>query len=394
MQADVRALLGGLSPKEFLRQHWQKKPLLVRGAFPGIASPISPEELAGLACEAGVESRLVIQTGKVPGWKLRHGPFAHRDFTKLPKKRWTLLVQDVDKYLPAIEAYLDPFRFIPNWRIDDLMISYAADGGSVGPHVDAYDVFLLQAEGMRRWDISSATFADADTPGLELKQVKGFQPEESFLLMPGDMLYLPPGVAHHGVAFGDCMTYSIGFRAPSQAEMLTDLGTQLMANASRKLHYSDPDLVPAARPGELTSEARARARQMLKSELKPSDETLDLWFGRFLTEPKPWLRPEPPVKRCSPALLKARLKEGRALRWHAAVRVAWFDARHHSHLFVDGVHYPEPHRLAGLVRLLGDARQLPADQLLRHLGAPGADSLLLQFIDAGQLAWTRAKGKS
>lgn len=389
MRSDALALLSGLTPREFLKQHWQKKPLLVRDAFPGLRSPISPEELAGLACEDGVEARLVMQTTKAPGWKVRHGPFTHKDFTRLPRSRWTLLVQDVDKYLPAVESLLDPFRFIPDWRIDDLMISYAADGGSVGPHVDAYDVFLLQAEGMRRWDIDPAPHADADTPGLEQKQMKGFRAEESWLLRPGDMLYLPPGIAHHGVALGECLTFSIGFRAPSQAEMLADFTSLLMQDARRDLHYADPDLVPAVHPGELPPEARARARQMLRAELRPSDEALDIWFGRFMTEPKPWLRPAPLTRRCTPALLKARLKAGRSLRWHAAVRVAWFDARRVCHLFVDGTHHPLPERLTGFAQLLGDTRTLEAAALLRYVGNAAVEPLLLQFINAGQCAWTR-----
>jgi len=389
MRAKASALLGGLTPREFLKQHWQKKPLLIRGAFPGLTSPITPEELAGLACEAGVESRLITQTRKAPGWKLRHGPFRHKDFTSLPRSRWTLLVQDVDKYLPAIASFLDPFRFIPSWRIDDLMISYAADGGSVGPHVDAYDVFLLQAEGMRRWDISTRSQEDADIPGLELKQVKTFRPEESWLLMPGDMLYLPPGVAHHGIAFGECLTFSIGFRAPSQAEMLADFGSHLMQAARRDVHYTDPDLVPTAHTGEISTEARARARQILRGQIRPSDETLDIWFGRLMTEPKPWLKPMPPSRRCTPVQLKTRLKQGKSLRWHPAVRVAWFDAHRACHLFVDGVHHPLPGRLKGLARMMGDARILEAARLLRHAANPAAETLLLGFINAGQCAWSR-----
>lgn len=389
MRSETTVLLGGLTPQEFLKRYWQKQPLLIRGAFPGFTSPISPEELAGLACEAGVESRLVTQTRKAPGWQLRHGPFKHKDFTRLPSARWTLLVQDVDKYLPSVAALLDPFRFIPSWRIDDLMISYAADGGSVGPHVDAYDVFLLQAEGMRRWDISIQPQEDADDPGLELKQVKRFRAEESWLLMPGDMLYLPPGVAHHGIAFGECLTFSIGFRAPSQAEMLTDFGGQLMQDARPDVHYADPDLLPAAHSGEISTAARARARQMLRQQLRPADETLDIWFGRLMTEPKPWLRPVPPSRRCMPATLKARLKEGRTLRWHPAVRVAWFETRHACHLFVDGMHHALPARLAGFAKILGDNRVLEAASLLRYTNNPAAEALLLKFIDAGQCTWSR-----
>lgn len=389
MRAAASTLLGGLSPKEFLRQHWQKKPLLVRGAFPGFHSPLSPAELAGLACEEGVESRLVVQTRKAPGWKLHHGPFKHSAFARLPKDRWTLLVQDVDKHLPGAARLLEAFRFIPDWRIDDLMISYATDGGSVGPHVDAYDVFLLQAEGMRRWGISTAPHADADTPGLELKQVKGFKAEESWLLTPGDMLYLPPGVAHHGVAFGECMTFSIGFRAPSKSEMLADFAGLLMQQGDRQQHYTDPDLLPTAHPGELTAAARSRARAMLRSRLQPADETLDIWFGRYITETKPWLRPQPPARRCSVATLKARLAAGRDLRWHPAVRVAWYQGRRACHLFVDGAYHPLPRRLAAFAEHLGDSRLMQAKILRRHASGAEAQALLLQFINAGQCTWAR-----
>lgn len=385
MRDQPTALLGGLSPRDFLKQHWQKQPLLVRNAFADFASPLAPEKLAGLACEEGVESRLVVQTRKAPGWKLSHGPFKHKDFAKLPRSRWTLLVQDVDKHVPGMSTLLEPFRFIPDWRIDDLMISYAADGGSVGPHVDAYDVFLLQAEGMRRWDISTVPQADADLPGLELKQVKDFKAEESWLLMPGDMLYLPPGVAHHGVAFGECMTYSIGFRAPSQSELLADLAGLLMQGASRDSYYTDADLAPTAHPGELSLEARARVRQMLHARLRPSDEELDIWFGRYITEPKPWLRPTPPSRRCTPALLKQRLGRDKPLAWHPAVRVAWFDARQSCHLFVDGAHHQLPDRLASFAQLLGDQRRFVAAELGRMAKDPLVESLLRGFIGAGQL---------
>jgi 50S ribosomal protein L16 3-hydroxylase len=384
--AESPTLLGGLSPREFLSRHWQKQPLLIRGAFPGFMPPLSAAELAGLACEEGVESRLVEQTRKAPGWRLRHGPFLHKDFKKLPKSRWTLLVQDVDKHVPAVAALLEPFRFIPEWRIDDVMVSYAVDGGSVGSHVDAYDVFLLQAEGMRRWDITTQPQPEHRAPGLELKQVKAFAPEESWLLMPGDMLYLPPGVAHHGVAFGECMTYSIGFRAPSQTELLADFAAQLMQGAESGVHYTDPDLLPAVNPGELTLEARARARQMLRAQLKPSDDALDVWFGRFMTEPKPWLKPVPLARRTGAARLKDGLSR-RGLGWHPAVRMAWFSARQACHVFVDGKHYPLAERLTSFAELLGESRTLDTAKLARLATNAEVQALLLEWLDTGQLVW-------
>lgn len=383
---DRSPVLGGLTPREFLEKYWQKQPLLIRGAFADLEPPLSAAELAGLACEDGVESRLVLQTRKAPGWQLKHGPFKRQDFRRLPKSRWTLLVQDVDKHVPAAAELLEPFRFIPDWRIDDLMISYAADGGSVGPHVDAYDVFLLQAQGMRRWDISSRPHAEAD--GLPLKQVKDFETEESFLLMPGDMLYLPPGIAHHGIAFGECMTCSIGFRAPSQQELLADFAGELMQEARAGTRYTDPDLMPTAHPGELSQEARARARQLLRGQLRPSDEALDIWFGRYITEPKPWLQPPALSRRITAPRLRQRLAAGKALAWHPAVRLAWFDARQATHLFVDGRHHVLPDKFSAFAELITDRRRLEAPALARYAADPVAGPLLLEFINAGQLGWT------
>jgi 50S ribosomal protein L16 3-hydroxylase len=253
--------------------------------------------------------------------------------------------------------------------------------------VDAYDVFLLQMEGMRRWDISREPQREKTAPGLELKQVQPFQPEESWLLMPGDMLYLPPGVAHHGVAFGECMTYSIGFRAPSQSEMLADFAALLIQDADAGARYSDPDLVPAANAGEITLEARARARQMLRAQLKPTDDALDIWFGCFMTEPKPWLRPEAPARRSNAVKLKDRLGRGQTLGWNPGVRVAWFSVRQACHLFVDGKHYPLPEKLTGFAELMGEARRIDAEKLRRHAQDPQLQALLLEWLDAGQLEW-------
>jgi 50S ribosomal protein L16 3-hydroxylase len=207
--------------------------------------------------------------------------------------------------------------------------------------------------------------------------------------MPGDMLYLPPGVAHHGVAFGECMTYSIGFRAPSQSEMLADFAGFLVQGADAVARYSDPDLVPAANGSELTLEARARARQLLRTQLKPSDDALDIWFGCFMTEPKPWLRPEPPARRTGAARLIDMLVRGRTPAWHPAVRVTWFSVRQACHLFVDGRHYPLAERLTGFAEAVGEARRLDPVKLRRHAEDPELQSLILEWLDAGQLEWQR-----
>lgn len=383
-------LLGGLTPKAFLRRHWQKKPLLIRQALPAFSSPISPEELAGLACEAEVEARLVQRISRRPYWSVKHAPFQGKDFTRLPDKNWTLLVQDVDKHVPGVAKLLEPFSFVPGWRIDDLMISYATDGGTVGPHVDAYDVFLLQAAGLRRWDISSRPHADADMPGLELKQVKDFEPEESWLLFPGDMLYLPPGIAHHGVALGPGMTFSVGFRAPSEAEMIADVSGLLTERARRNLHYGDADLRPAGlAPGELRPQERRRVRHMLRKPLQPSDGDLDIWFGRFITEIKPWLKPTALTRPYSLARLGKRLAGSGSLRWHPAVRHAWFARGKSCQLFVNGRHYALPGPLDSLGRKLGNGEAVKTSELRRYLKQTVAVELLLDAINAGELQWQK-----
>ena len=215
-------------------------------------------------------------------------------------------------------------------------------------------------------------------------------PEESWLLMPGDMLYLPPGVAHHGVAFGECMTFSIGFRAPSESEMLADFGGLVMQGARDDVHYADPDLLPVTNAGELTSEARARARQMLRKQLRPSDEALDIWFGCLMTEPKPWLRPVPPARRCTPTTLKSCLKAGRSLRWHPAARVAWFGCAMLPTCSWTVCIIRITERLAAFARLLGESPgrwRLSAPA--RHIANPAAASLLLEWLDAGQWSGSR-----
>ena len=217
----------GLPVARFLGEYWQKKPLLIRQAFPNYQPPLTPEDLAGLACEEAALSRLVVHDRKKDSWTLRNGPFAEAEFPKLGKKDWTLLVQDMDKWDRDVRALLAHFRFLPAWRVDDIMISFAAPGGSVGPHVDQYDVFLLQAQGHRRWQIDTDPHAPCGfRPDVELKLLQKFTPSHEWLLEPGDMLYLPPGMPHHGEAVDACMTFSVGMRAPSQAELIVDLAEE------------------------------------------------------------------------------------------------------------------------------------------------------------------------
>ena len=379
--------LGNLTTRTFLNRHWQKSPRLIRKAFPKLISPISADELAGLACEPGVESRLVIKIRRQPGWLVRHGPFTVQEFRTLPEKHWTLLVHDTDKQLPELADFLTHFQFIPNWRIDDLMISYAPDGGSVGPHVDAYDVFLLQVQGRRRWSISRKPQAPAIKPGLELKQVRAFKPQHTWILEPGDMLYLPPGVAHHGVAVGNCMTFSIGFRAPTDAEMLADLSNLLLMRLDKEARYTDANLAPAdTDPGLITKQARATIRQRMRGAQHLSSGKLDEWFGRFITEPKSWLVPNPPRRSLTPAALRTQFATRKELARDPAVRMAWYDdGAQQIKMFVNGCCHPLPVRLSEFARMLCSQRLYSSRQLGSWMPDRDAIRLLAELYNAGML---------
>lgn len=273
--------LGELSTEAFLRDYWQQKPLLIRQAFPNFQSPLSSDELAGLACDTDT-ARLVLEKGGKNPWEVRHGPLRNKDFAKLPATHWTLLVNDIEKLLPEFAEIIEPFRFIPDWRIDDLMISYAVDGGSVGPHIDAYDVFLLQAHGQRRWQISTQTCTEDNfIPDIDLRIMREFVAEEEWILEPGDMLYLPPDVTHYGVAVGECMTYSIGFRAPSRADLLEDLLGYIMEKPEMQERLRDPKRSLQADPSELTAADLERLTEFVLSAL-PNRETIRAWLQETL----------------------------------------------------------------------------------------------------------------
>ncbi|MEJ2061079.1 MAG: cupin domain-containing protein [Gammaproteobacteria bacterium] len=280
-------LLGGLSPRDFLTQHWQREPLLVRSAWPGIEQlDLSPDELAGLACEEEIHSRIVLEQGEKGPWELRTGPFLESDFATLPETRWTLLVSDVEKHVPELRVLIEPFRFIPDWRIDDLMISYAPVGGSVGPHTDQYDVFLLQLAGRRRWQIARDGDSDDTLPGTELSILRHFNAEQEWVLGPGDMLYLPPGVAHHGVSEDDdCLTASIGFRAPSQQELISGWLETLMDDPALARRFGDAGRPPADEPGEIDAQSLDRMIAFMQTVLDKGREQLPTWLGAYLTEP-------------------------------------------------------------------------------------------------------------
>ncbi|MFI8608730.1 JmjC domain-containing protein [Pseudomonas sp. NPDC077649] len=377
-------LLGGLTAREFLRDYWQKKPLLVRQAVPGFESPISPDELAGLALEEEVESRLVIEHGERP-WELQRGPFAEDSFQNLPERDWTLLVQAVDQFVPEVAELLEDFKFLPKWRIDDLMISFAAPGGGVGPHFDNYDVFLLQGYGHRRWQIGQ--MCDSDSPLLphaDLKILAEFEPTDEWVLAPGDMLYLPPRLAHCGTAEDDCMTYSVGFRAPSAAEVLTHFTDFLGQFLPDEERYSDADIQPSEDPNQIQRDALERLKALLNEHM--SDERLLMtWFGQFMTEPK---YPELVAGiEIGEEEFLGSLEDGAVIIRNPSARMAWSEVGEDLVLFASGQSRLVSARLRELLKLICSADALHIDNLGAWLADDEGRTLLWELVKQGSLGF-------
>jgi 50S ribosomal protein L16 3-hydroxylase len=327
----------GMPPAAFLRDYWQKRPLLIRNAFPGFVAPLAPEDLAGLACEEAALSRLVRHDRRTDQWTLQQGPFAEAVFPALPEADWTLLVQDVDKWDADVAALLEHFAFLPRWRIDDVMVSFAAPGGSVGAHVDQYDVFLLQGLGRRRWQISTDPAAPQEfRSDAELRLLREFAPTHEWELGPGDMLYLPPGVPHHGVAVDACLTFSVGMRAPSHAELIGDYADTLAAALPDTLRYADPDLALPADPAEIDDAALDRALRALAALHSDDRPALRDWLGRFLTRYRSAGEVAAPPRPPSPARIEAQLERGATLRAHPFTRLAWSRDGRGARLYVHG----------------------------------------------------------
>jgi 50S ribosomal protein L16 3-hydroxylase len=279
-------ILGDISKEQFLKEYWQKKPLLIRQAYPNFEPLIPADELAGMSLEEEVESRIILENGPDSPWQLLSGPFEEETFGTLPKDKWTLLIQGVDQWLPEAADLLQDFNFIPNWRIDDLMISYATDGGSVGPHYDQYDVFLLQAEGQREWRIGQmCSEHDEFLKETKLRLLAKFEEIERWVLEPGDMLYLPPRLAHYGISQGDGQTYSIGFRAPSQSELMHSLVDQLDASSNEDHRYGDPELALQTNSGEINEAALQQVRDFMTQALTDPLLLSDA-IGKLMTEAK------------------------------------------------------------------------------------------------------------
>ena len=378
----------GMPPSRFLRDYWQKRPLLIRGAFQDFTPPLSPDDLAGLACMDGALARIVRHDAKRNHWAVASGPFDDATFAKLPASHWTLLVQDVDKWDADTAALLDAFAFIPSWRIDDVMISYAADRGGVGAHVDQYDVFLLQGMGKRRWAIDAGSNPPTDPrEDVELKLLKRFSPTHEWVLQPGDMLYLPPGVPHDGTAVGECMTFSIGMRAPAAGELLFDFAAHVAESLPEAQRFADPDLAPAASAGEIDAAALRRARRALGPVAATLDEDAFAdWFGRFITRYRVAQPAAPRRRPIDRDALAGRLPRSRLERdpWS---RFAWRRRGRDARLYVAGSVSDAP--IAWARELASGARICEGSRFAKLPGRAQGVGLLATLIDAGYVTLRR-----
>jgi 50S ribosomal protein L16 3-hydroxylase len=377
----------GLTQQDFLNHYWQKKPLLIRGAFSDFVTPVTPDDLAGLACEPEIESRLIQEHGPNGSWDVQHGPFDDDVFSTLPATHWTLLVQDVDKHLPETQWILDPFRFIPDWRRDDLMISYAPDQGTVGPHTDGYDVFLIQAMGHRRWQIGDEPMIKPDIiHGLPVQILKDFAPADSWDLEPGDILYLPPHYAHHGVALDDCMTFSVGFRAPSQTDMLDAVVNGLLEHQLATGRYEDPNLQCVESGAEIDENAVARLKMLLHKTIDDSAPILAEILGKYVSETKSSLldlAEEGITDEMDGDELTAYFEQGGVLQRSLYLRFAWTAHREKIQLFMAGEAYELPLDVIGLMPLLTDAMEITFDEWQQLQPHEAVVEVLCQLIAQG-----------
>ena len=377
--------LADFDSASFVRDHWQKAPLLIRNPWASWSNPLDPDELAGLACESDVESRLVTHEQEI--WSLEQGPFSPSRFSELGSAAWTLLVQAVDHHVPTVAALIEPFRFIPNWRIDDVMVSYAVDGGGVGAHFDQYDVFLVQGLGRRRWQVGGrCDETSALLPHPDLRLLAEFEPLEEWVLEPGDILYVPPGISHRGIAVGDdCMTYSVGFRAPSRHELVAGFSEDVLSSLEDDDRYTDPDPLAPALRGEISGEAIDRLHAMVTDTLRDRD-AFARWFGGYTTSPKDadidW-RPEEPVTLESTRKLVA---EGAGLLRNPAVRFSYIRRGLSGvDLFADGECFGCAGETADFAEQLCASGNVPTTPAMS--GSPSTMALVIELLNGGAIAF-------
>lgn len=380
-------LPGGMPVDAFLRDWWRKKPLLIRNAFPDFESPITPEELAGLALEEETVSRLILERGGDYPWQLRHGPFEEEDFANLPETHWTLLVQEVDRWVPGVEALFERFRFAPAWRLDDVMVSYAPDGGNVGAHVDRYDVFLIQGLGRREWRIGANPLPveeEVSAPDLDVDMLADFAADETLVLEQGDMLYLPPRVAHHGIALGPCMTFSVGFRAPGHAEYLDAVLRRAIMDADPLGSLSGSESAPPGHPGRIGQDVLDRLYNLVWDSLTVS--VLAEAFGALVTESRRGEELAAAEREWTGEELAEALRAGAELVRVAPNRFAFIEQRDgRAALFAHGETYSLEPGLAYAAPLVAGREPLNAETLGQALEDGDFRELLAALANAGSV---------
>lgn len=372
--------------ERFLSRHWQKKPLLVRRGLPDFRDPITPDELAGLACEDGVESRLVREKGGAHPWEVTWGPHPEERLRKLPRRGWTLLVQEVNRFVPELALLLDGVAFLPSVRVDDVMVSFAAPGGSVGPHLDSYDVFLVQGLGARRWRFDTKRTKDVRfVTGLDLRILERFKPDADVVLEPGDVLYIPPGFAHHGIAESDCLTYSIGFRAPSAGELRAAFARDRAGGAPELL--ADPLLTPQENAGAIPAKLLERVRAIIRGEIV-SNEAIDRWFASYATQLAPGHVIDPPSRPSKDPFEKLKGSRVRVRRTEEG-RFAFLPRKGGVYLYVGGAEIAVGEAAVELVLLVCRKRTFAGLELLQATKNKASKALLCELFARGALSFAR-----
>ncbi|MCW8919352.1 MAG: cupin domain-containing protein [Gammaproteobacteria bacterium] len=378
--------LGDITVEQFLSKYWQQKPLVIRKALPDFVCPVTPEELAGLAMEDEVESRLILERDGATPWELKSGPFTEEAFTSLPASHWRLEVAEANQHIPALALLQERFAFLPNWRLDAVMVSFAPEHGTVGPHTDGRDLFLVQGPGRQRWQLSHQPDGpEHRLPDLPLQILADFQPEEEYILEEGDILYLPPGVVHHGVALEDCLTITIGCRAPVIAELAAAWCADTVSRIDTEHYYNDPAIELRPHPGLITAHELARVRETLRETLLRDDEEMARWFASFTTDVKPGhYLPEPEQDLDRETLLATLQQTGELWRSEYA-RFAYIEARGQTLLYVAGEEIPLHDTLVFAAPLLSGQRRFALATLRPHLDTVGFAELLVTLYNLGAL---------
>ena len=382
----IPTLFGGLTLEAFLHDYWRKRPLLVRGAMPGPVIPLKPPDLLDLACQEDISARLILEKGGDYPWEVRFGPFEPEDFEDLPDSHWTILVQEVDRHVLAVNDILAHFRFVPNWRLDDIQVSYASLHGSAGPHVDNYDVFLLQGHGRRRWQIShDPAPLDVDfLRDLDIEILPDFTPDAEWILAPGDMLYLPPRFPHWGVALGPCMTYSIGFRAPDHQKLVLGYLEEVAERADSRRWLEDGGCDASQDPGRIAPVVLQQVRAIVRDAVE-DEAAIERWFGGFLTEPQRGFYPAAPHGAWTQDRLRKALTQGYCLRRRAVAYLAYTEGNTGTRLYACGSCHDLTEDLADAAPLITGAATLDAAAFGTGLDNMALMTLLAALVNDGCL---------